>query len=179
MKKIMVKDLSFEVFISEEKIKTRLAQMGNDITARFAGEEVLLLGVLNGSFIFMADLAREIHLPLSVEFLRISSYTGTSSSGDVKSLMGLNTELKGKNVLIVEDIVDTGISMDYLILELSKHNPKSLRIATLLFKKEAFRFNYSLDYVGFEIPNKFVVGYGLDYDGLGRNLPDLYQLSET
>ncbi len=153
--------------------------MGNDITACFAGEEVLLLGVLNGSFIFMADLAREIDLPLSVEFLRISSYTGTSSSGEVKSLMGLNTELKGKNVLVVEDIVDTGISMNYLISELSKHNPKSLRIATLLFKKEAFRFNYSLDYVGFEIPNKFVVGYGLDYDGLGRNLPDLYQLSET
>ncbi len=179
MKQVVVKDLSFEVLISEEKIKSRLAELGREITEKFEGEELVLLGVLNGSFIVMADLAREINLPLSVEFLRISSYSGTNSTGEVKTLMGLNANLEGKNVLIVEDIVDTGISMSHLISELSKRNPKCLQIVTLLFKKEAFRFNYTLDYVGFEIPNKFVVGYGLDYDGLGRNLPDLYQLSET
>ena len=179
MEKVIVKDLSFEVLISEEEIKSRLAELGREIAVKFAGEELVLLGVLNGSFVVMADLAREIALPLSVEFLRISSYSGTNTTGEVKSLIGLNADLEGKNVLIVEDIVDTGISMNHLIAELSKRNPKCLQIATLLFKKEAFRFNYTLDYVGFEIPNKFVVGYGLDYDGLGRNLPDLYQLSET
>ncbi|MBN7813262.1 hypoxanthine phosphoribosyltransferase [Algoriphagus sp. H41] len=179
MKKVVVKDLSFEILIPGEEIKARLAEIGREVSARFEGEELVLLGVLNGSFIVLADLAREIDLPLSVEFLRISSYTGTSTTGEVKSLLGLTGELEDKHVLIVEDIVDTGISMKYLLSELSKHKPKSLQIATLLFKKEAFRFNYALDYVGFEIPNKFVVGYGLDYDGFGRNLPDLYQLSKT
>ena len=153
--------------------------MGEEITADFRGEELVLLGVLNGAFVVMADLARAIDLTVSCEFLRISSYSGTQTTGEVKSLLGLSADLSGKNVVIVEDIVDTGISMSYLISELSKQNPKRLAIATLLFKKEAFRFNYHLDYVGFEIPNKFVVGFGLDYDGLGRNLPDLYQLSNT
>lgn len=179
MEKVAVKDLSFEVFLPESMIKSRLAEIGEAISKRFEGEELVLLGVLNGSFMVMADLVREIRLPLTVEFLRISSYTGTSSTGEVKTVLGLAANLENKNVLIVEDIVDTGVSMDYLLSELSKQNPKSLRIATLLFKREAFRFNYPLDYVGFEIPNKFVVGYGLDYDGFGRNLPDLYQLSET
>ena len=179
MKQVRIKDLSFELFIPEAKVKDRLAEMAREITSEFMGEDLILLGILNGSFIVMADLAREINLPVSCEFMKISSYSGIDSTGVVKSLMGLSVDLDGKNVLVVEDIVDTGISMEYLISELSKHNPKRLQIATLLFKKEAFQFNYRLDYVGFEIPNKFVVGYGLDYDGLGRNLPDLYQLSTT
>jgi hypoxanthine phosphoribosyltransferase len=179
MKQITVRDLSFEMLISGKEIKARLADLGKKITAEFYGEDLILLGILKGSFIVLADLAREIDLPVSVEFLRISSYSGVASTGEVKSVLGLTVELSGKNVLIVEDIVDTGISMNYLISELSRHNPKRLQIATLLFKKEAFRFNYRLDYVGFEIPNKFVVGYGLDYEELGRNLPDLYQLSNT
>ncbi|HSF53208.1 MAG TPA: hypoxanthine phosphoribosyltransferase [Algoriphagus sp.] len=179
MKQVRIKDLTFDLFISEEELKVRLAEMGKEITSEFKGEDLVLLGVLNGSFIVMADLAREIDLSVSCEFLKISSYSGTESTGEVKSLLGLSADLEGKNVLIVEDIVDTGISMNYLISELKRHNPYRLQIATLLFKKEAFRFNYRLDYVGFEIPNKFVVGYGLDYDGLGRNLPDLYQLSTT
>ena len=178
MKNVVVKDLPFELLISAEEIQSRLTDLGKEIAGDFFGQDLVLLGVLKGSFIVMADLARAIDLPLTVEFLKISSYSGTTTTGEVKSLLGLSTNLEGKNVVIVEDIVDTGISMDYLISELSKHNPKCLRIATLLFKKEAFRFNYVLDYVGFEIPNKFVVGYGLDYDGLGRNLPDLYQLSK-
>ena len=179
MKQVVLRGLSFEMLIPGEEIKARLAELGRRITAEFYGEDLILLGILKGSFIVMADLAREIDLPLSVEFLRISSYSGVVSTGEVRSVLGLTVELTGKNVLIVEDIVDTGISMNYLISELSRHNPRRLQIATLLFKKEAFRFNYNLDYVGFEIPNKFVVGYGLDYEELGRNLPDLYQLSKT
>ncbi len=179
MKKVKIKGLNFELFISESEIKQRVSELAKQISHDFEGEDLLLLGVLNGSFITMADLAREIDLAVSCEFLKISSYSGMSTTGEVKSLIGISTDLSGKNVLIVEDIVDTGLSMNYLLSELSKQNPRRLAIATLLFKRNAFRFNYDLDYVGFEIPDKFVLGYGLDYDGLGRNLPDLYQLSTT
>lgn len=179
MKKIQIKDLTFELFIAEKQIKERLEVLAKEITSNFQGEEVILLGILNGSFVVMADLVRQIDLSISCEFLKISSYSGTETTGVVKSILGLSTDLAGKNVLIVEDIVDTGISMNYLLSELSKQNPKCLSVITLLFKKDAFRFNYKLDYVGFEIPDKFVVGYGLDYDGFGRNLSDLYQLSTS
>ncbi len=179
MKETKIKDLTFELFIPENQINDRLMVLAKEITLDFQGEDLILLGILNGSFIVMADLVRQIDLSVSCEFIKISSYKGTETTGTVKSLLGLSLDLSGKNVLIVEDIVDTGISMNYLISELSKHKPKRLSIVTLLFKKAAFRFNYELDYVGFEIPDKFVVGYGLDYDGLGRNLPDLYQLSTT
>lgn len=179
MKKIQIKELAFELFISKEELGARVRELGEKIKTDFQGEEIVLLGVLNGAFVLVADLARAVDLTVSIEFLRISSYSGTQTTGEVKSLLGLSADFSGKNVVIVEDIVDTGITMKFLISELSKQNPKKLAIATLLFKKEAFRFNYALDYVGFEIPNKFVVGYGLDYDGLGRNLPDIYQLSTT
>jgi hypoxanthine phosphoribosyltransferase len=177
MKKIKIKDKTFECFLSEDQIRRRTAELGIQIGQEFDGE-VILLGVLKGSFVFMADLVRVINLPIQCEFLKISSYSGMESTGQVKTLLGISEEvIRDKNVLVVEDIVDTGVSMDFLISYLSKMNPKRLAIATLLFKKEAFRYNYTLDYVGFEIPNKFVVGYGLDYDGLGRNLPEIYQLS--
>ena len=178
-KKIKIYEREFEVYLSSTEIQDRLNQLGEQITADFAGEELILLGVLNGSFVVLADLCRKIDLPLTCEFLKISSYSGTESTGKVKSLIGLAANLEGKNILIVEDIVDTGISMDFLLKELKTKSPKRIAIATLLFKKEAFRFNYGLDYVGFEIPNKFVVGFGLDFDGLGRNLPDIYQLSTS
>ena len=172
-----IKDKDFELYLKSGQLKSKLEDLGKEITADFSGEELVVLGVLNGSFIVMADLVRSIDLPLKCEFLRISSYSGTESTGKVQSVLGLTTDLSGKSVLIIEDIVDTGVSMDFLLKELKQHHPKRLAIATLLFKKDAFRFNYPLDYVGFEIPNKFVVGFGLDYDGYGRNLPDLYQLS--
>jgi len=174
---IQLKDKTFETFLSAAQLQDRIASLGAQIAEDFAGEEVIVLGVLNGSFVFMADLVRAIQLPLTCDFIRISSYTGTASSGKVSSVFGINQSLEGKNVLIVEDIVDTGASMAYLKDYLAPLCPKRMAIATLLFKKEAFAFNYSLDYVGFEIPNKFVVGFGLDYDGEGRNYPDIYQLS--
>ena len=174
---IQLKDKTFETFLSAAQLQDRIASLGAQIAEDFAGEEVIVLGVLNGSFVFMADLVRAIPLPLTCDFIRISSYTGTASSGKVRSVFGINQSLEGKNVLIVEDIVDTGASMAYLKDYLAPLGPKRMAIATLLFKKEAFAFNYTLDYVGFEIPNKFVVGFGLDYDGEGRNYPDIYQLS--
>lgn len=172
-----IKDKDFELYLESDQLKSKLKDLGKVITADFLGEDLIVLGVLNGSFMVMADLVRAIDLPLKCEFLRISSYSGMETTEKVQSVLGLNIDISGKSVLIIEDIVDTGVSMDFLLEELKKYHPKRLAIATLLFKKDAFRFNYPLDYVGFEIPNKFVVGFGLDYDGFGRNLPDLYQIS--
>ncbi|PZX53311.1 hypoxanthine phosphoribosyltransferase [Algoriphagus chordae] len=174
---VTVKDKEFEIYLSAEEINQRNSQLGQAITQDFAEQELVVLGILNGSFVFMADLCRHIALPLTATFIKISSYAGTESTGKVRSVLGLEEKIEGKNVLIVEDIVDTGISMNHLLKTLSAFNPAKLSIVTLLHKPEAFQFNYALDYVGFEIPNKFVVGYGLDYDGLGRNLPGIYQLS--
>jgi hypoxanthine phosphoribosyltransferase len=177
MKKIQIKDKTFETYLTEGQIKQRIEELGAQIGADFEGEELVLLGVLNGSFVVMADLVRTIPLPLSCEFIKISSYSGMESTGKVLEVIGIPASIEGKNVLVVEDIVDTGNSMAYLKRQLESLHPKRIAIATLLFKKEAFLFNYPLDYVGFEIPNKFVVGFGLDYDGEGRNYPDIYQLS--
>jgi hypoxanthine phosphoribosyltransferase len=177
MKKIQIKDKTFETYLREGQIKQRIEELGAQIGADFEGEELVLLGVLNGSFVVMADLVRTIPLPLSCEFIKISSYSGMESTGKVLEVIGIPDSIEGKNVLVVEDIVDTGNSMAYLMGQLESFQPKRIAIATLLFKKEAFLFNYTLDYVGFEIPNKFVVGFGLDYDGEGRNYPDIYQLS--
>ncbi|WP_296705620.1 hypoxanthine phosphoribosyltransferase [Algoriphagus sp.] len=173
---IRIKDKHFIPFLNQDQIQKRISQVGAEISQDFKGKEVVLLGVLNGSFIFFADLCRSIDLPITCTFVKLSSYQGTKSSEKVKSLIGIQDSLKNKYVLIVEDIVDTGISMNYLLEQISGLNPSGISIVSLLFKPEAFRFNYPIDYVCFEIPNKFVVGFGLDYDGYGRNLKEIYQL---
>ncbi|MCM0060299.1 MAG: hypoxanthine phosphoribosyltransferase [Algoriphagus sp.] len=177
MKKIQIKDKFFETYLSKEQLELRIQELGAQIRADFEGEELVLLGVLNGSFLFLADLVRAIPLPMTCEFIKISSYAGINSTGKVTEVIGIPPTIAGKNIVIVEDIVDTGRSMAYLLEQVGIFSPKRVAIATLLFKKEAFSFNYPLDYVGFEIPNKFVVGFGLDYDGVGRNYPEIYQLS--
>jgi hypoxanthine phosphoribosyltransferase len=176
---IRIHNREFSPFLDEAKILFEVKNLGQQITKDFEGEELLVIGVLNGASIFVADLCRAIDLPLAISFIKVKSYVGTESSGKIQSILGLEDDLVGKNILLVEDIVDTGITMKYLISEISNLNPAKFSIATLLFKPDAFQFNYALDYVGFEIPNKFVVGYGLDYDGLGRNLPSIYQLSAS
>jgi len=177
MKKIQIKDKTFETYLTEGQIKQRIKELGVQIGDDFKGEELVLLGVLNGSFVVMADLVRAIPIPLTCEFIKISSYSGMESTGKVMEVIGIPPSIASKNVLVVEDIVDTGNSMAYLMRQLAAFPPQRIAIATLHFKKEAFLFNYPLDYVGFEIPNKFVIGFGLDYDGEGRNFPDIYQLS--
>jgi len=179
MSLIKIHDQFFQPYINEKTLLNRIGELGSQISEDFVGKDLIVIGVLNGAFIFLADLCRAITAPHQVSFIKINSYEGVKSSGTVKSIIGLNDDLRGKNVLIVEDIVDTGTSMDYLVSEFRTYDPASILIATLLFKPEAFRFNYALDYVGFEIPNKFVIGYGLDYDGLGRNLPSIYQLETS
>lgn len=174
--KIQIKDKNFIPYLSSVQLQDRISQVGAKITHDFHGKDLVVIGVLNGSFMFLADLCRVIDLPLTCSFVKISSYEGMESGEKIKSLIGLKEDLKNKYVLIVEDIVDTGISMKYMLEQVYGLNPAKVSIVTLLFKPEAFRFNYPIDYVCFEIPNKFVVGYGLDYDGFGRNLPDIYQL---
>jgi hypoxanthine phosphoribosyltransferase len=176
MADVQVHDKVFTPFITADRIQSRVAELGAVIDRDYAGKKPLLIGVLNGSVIFMADLLRHIQTACEIGFIRVSSYHGTESSGKVRSLMGLSDDISGRDVIIVEDIIDTGDTAVYLIDELRKRNPTSLRFATILFKPSALRQDVKPDYVGFEIPPAFVVGYGLDYDGLGRNLPDIYQL---
>lgn len=175
MKKI-IQDLEFELFITEKDIAKRVKVIGDQITRDFQNKELLVIGVLTGAALFLSDLVRVINLPVDIHFIKLKSYEGLESTGKIQIDIPLPQEIAGRNVLIIEDIVDTGITMDYLLSEIYKQFPASVSIATLLHKSEAFQFNYDLNYVGFEIPNKFVVGYGLDYNEKGRNFPGIYQL---
>lgn len=162
-----------------EEIQSRVKTIASEINAQYEGKQPLFLGVLNGAFLFMADLFKNINLLCEISFIKVSSYSGTASSGQVKNLIGLNENITGRHIIVVEDIVDTGDTMKYLLDELKSKNPASVKLATILFKPEALRQDVKPDYVGFEIPPAFVVGYGLDYDGLGRNLNDIYVLKQS
>jgi len=176
MPDVTVHDKTFSPFITADLIQKRVAELGEAIDADYAGKKPLLIGVLNGSVIFMADLLRHIKSACEIGFIRVSSYHGTESTGKVRNVMGINDDITGRDIIIVEDIVDTGDTAVYLIDEIKKKNPASIKFATVLFKPAALRHDIKPDYIGFEIPPAFVVGYGLDYDGLGRNLADIYQL---
>jgi hypoxanthine phosphoribosyltransferase len=169
---------SLKPFISERRLRDRVRALGRAIRADYRGRELILVGVLKGSFIFMADLARAIDLPLTCDFLRVSSYgSGTSSSGTIRMEFDLSHPVRGKHVLLVEDIVDTGWTLDHVMRELRRKRPASLGLAALLHKPERTRVTVPIDYLGFTIPDRFVVGYGLDFDGRYRNLRHLAVLS--
>jgi hypoxanthine phosphoribosyltransferase len=176
MTSIKLKDKEFIVMLSAEEIQSRVREIASEINLQYKGKQPLFLGVLNGAFLFMADLFKNIDLQCEITFIKVTSYVGTASSGNVKNLIGLNENISGRDIIVVEDIVDTGDTMKYLLDELKSKNPASVKLATILFKPEALRQDVKPDYVGFEIPPAFVVGYGLDYDGLGRNLNDIYVL---
>ena len=159
-------------FISARRLQARVRALGRSIRADYRGRDLILVGILKGSFIFMADLARAISLPLTCDFMRVSSYgSGTTSSGRVRMEFDLSQPIRGKNVLLVEDIVDTGWTLDHVVGELRKKKPASLKLAALLHKPSRTRVQVPIDYLGFTIPDRFVVGYGLDFDGRYRNLP--------
>lgn len=176
MKEIHILDRKFTELISEIAIMERVDDMARQINSDFTGKDVFFLGILNGAFLFAADLYRRIDIPSRISFVKLASYKGTSSSGTIKELIGWNEDIRNKSIVILEDIVDTGITLERIIDELIMRKASEIRIATLLFKPEAYTKNIHLDYIGFEIPNDFVVGYGLDYDGYGRNLPSVYSL---
>ena len=178
MNQVTVRDKTFVISISSEQIEKRIAELASIINTDLKGKEPLFLPVLNGAFLFSADLLKKITIDCEISFVRVSSYMGTQSTGSVKNLIGLNHEIKGRTVVILEDIVDTGDTVVYLLEELRKNNPAEIRIASLLLKPKALRHDLKIDYIGFEVPNDFLIGYGLDYDGLGCNLNDIYKIKE-
>jgi hypoxanthine phosphoribosyltransferase len=163
--------------ISEEEISQRITKLGETITDKYRGKDLVVVGVLKGSFMFFADLIRAIDTDLSTDFVGVSSYQGAQSSGEVKINLDLSRSIKDRHVVLVEDIVDTGLTMNYLKRHLQNHKPKSLMTATLLMKPDALKEKCDVDLVGFKIPNDFVVGFGLDYQGYFRNLPYVAQVS--
>lgn len=176
MEAIKILDKQFTVSISAEKLQERIAELAEEINAELAGKEVVFIVILNGAFMFASDLYKLINLESKISFLKLASYQGTSSTGTVKQLIGLNEVLKGKTVVVLEDIVDTGHTLDSINKQLGGFEPAEIKIASLLFKPESFLYDYKIDYLGFSIPNDFIVGYGLDYDGYGRNLDSIYTI---
>lgn len=173
---IQLHDKQFVPFISAAEIDEAVARMAAKISEDMKDEIPVFVGVLNGAFMVVSDLMKHYSKPCEISFVKLSSYEGTSSTHDVKQLIGLNQDLTGRTVVIIEDIVDTGNTVVQIKQMFESRNVKDLKIATLFFKPEAYTKDITLDYIGFEIPNKFIVGYGLDYDGLGRNIPEVYQL---
>lgn len=178
MKQICYKGLKFEPYIENQTIKNRIKELGAQITKDCQGTVPLFVCVLNGAFPFAADLIREVGIDAEIAFIRLKSYEGTGSTGQVKEVLGLTDNLEGRTVIVVEDIVDTGRTIHKLTADLMKQNPAQLKIATLLFKPQALQCDVNPDYVGFEIPSKFIIGFGLDLDGIARNLPDIWALSK-
>jgi hypoxanthine phosphoribosyltransferase len=173
---IQVNDKEFQLLLEYDQIKKRSRFLAIEINMDYEGKVPIFIGVLNGSFIFMADLLKETTIPSEVAFVKVASYKGDSSTGEVKELIGLTADIKGRDVILVEDIVDSGLTLRFLIDTIQKMEPASIEVCTLLFKPNALKADVGeLKYIGFEIPNEFVVGYGLDYDGLGRNLKDIYR----
>ena len=175
---IQLHDKQFVPFISAQEIDFAIAKIAALIEDDFADETPIFIGVLNGSFMVVSDFMKHYKKPCEVSFIKMASYEGTASTNDVKLLMGLDRDLTGRSVIIMEDIVDTGNTLVALKELFKKQNLKHLKIATLFLKPEAYKKDIKVDYVGIRIPNKFIVGFGLDYDGLGRNLPEIYQLQE-
>jgi hypoxanthine phosphoribosyltransferase len=176
MKEIRILDKTFREMITEKAVQKRIKELAFQLNSDLAGKEVVFLGILNGAFLFAADLFRHIDFQAKISFVKLASYKGTSSSGTIKELIGWNEDINNKSIVIVEDIVDTGNTLERIVDELVIRKVSEVRIATMLYKPDSYTKDIALDYVGFEIPNDFVVGYGLDYDGYGRNLPSIYTL---
>lgn len=173
-KKIQLHDKSFVPFLGSEQIQSAIENLGKKIQKDYQDKNPIFIGILNGSFLFVADLVRTFEGDCEVSFIKMASYEGTSTTGTVTELIGLKENIKDRHVIILEDIVDTGTTLEKLYQELIKDQPASLEIATLLFKPKAYQKEIPVKYVALEVGNEFLVGYGLDYNGLGRNLKDIY-----
>lgn len=179
MGNIKILDKEFELFIPYEKIRAVIEKIADEMNQDLKDKNPLFLCILNGSFMFATEVFKRIAwLDAEISFVKLASYEGTTTTGKVKELIGLNESLEGRTVVVLEDIVDTGITIEKVIKQLESHNPKEVQVATLLLKPEALQKDVELKYVGLEIPNEFIVGYGLDYDGRGRNLIDIYKVVE-
>jgi hypoxanthine phosphoribosyltransferase len=176
MSTIQVLDKTFEPYLKEAAIQEKITELAGQLNKDYAGKRPLFLSILNGSFLFTADLFKQITIEAEVSFIKLASYKGTSSTGNVITAIGLDTNVKDRHIVILEDIIDTGKTLHHYLPQLDSMQPASVKIAVLLNKKEALQYPVKVDYACFDIPNKFVLGYGLDYDGLGRNSKDIYQL---
>ena len=175
---VKIKDKTFRTSIPEAEIKARVKTVAQQISKDMEGKNPLFLGVLNGSFIFAADLMREMTIPCEISFVKLASYQGTTSTGKIKEVIGINEDLTGRTIVIVEDIVESGRTMKRMIEQLGTRNPASVHICSLFFKPDKLEADLTLDYVAFRIPDDFIVGYGLDYDQQGRELKDIYTIVE-
>lgn len=173
---LTIKDKTFVPFITADAIQARVQELANQISTDYADRQPLIVGVLNGAVLFTADLLKHINIPCEITFIRVASYAATESTGHLKQILGLSESIRGRHIIVVEDIVDTGLTIADVYDQLREQAPASIAVATLLFKPAALRHTITLDYVGFEIENRFVLGYGLDYDGLGRNTKDILVL---
>jgi hypoxanthine phosphoribosyltransferase len=176
MELIKVHDKEFKPYISADKITEEVKRVASEINKDYAGKKPLFIAILNGSFMFAADLFKEINIEAEICFIKLASYKGIKSSGQVITAIGLDVDLVGREIIVIEDIVDTGNTLSKFLPQLHHHHPASLKIAALLHKPEAMVHPIKIDYLGFSVPNKFLLGYGLDYDGLGRNIKEIYQL---
>lgn len=176
MNKLKIRDKIFEVFLEEKEILEKVRELAKQIENDYRGRDILFISILNGSFVFTADLLRNINMNVKLSFMKLTSYEGLESTGNVRRLIGVNEDLKNKTVIILEDIIDTGKTLDGIIEDLYDKGAKEIRVAALLLKPDAYTGSYKIDYLGFEIPNDFVIGYGLDWDGLGRNLRSICRL---
>lgn len=175
---VKINDKEFKVFISSDEIQSEVKSLAMELNTELKGQDVIFLAVLNGSFMFASDILKSINIPCEISFIKMKSYVGLQSSGKVEELIGLNIDLHEKTVVILEDIIDSGLTIDNIIKLVNEQNPRDVKICTLLYKPEAFKGKNSPDYIGFSIPNAFVVGYGLDYDEKGRNLDAIYQIKD-
>lgn len=171
-------DHEFKLYIGSREIEKEIDRIAGDINRDYRGKDPLFIGILNGAFIFAADLIRKITLPSEISFLKVSSYEMMQSSEKIKELIGLDQDIEGRDLIILEDIIDTGLTLKYLLDALSGRGASSIEIASLFLKPESFRGGLDIRYIGFEIPNQFIVGYGLDYNGYGRNLKNVYILNK-
>ena len=176
--KITLNDKVFRVMIPAEQIDAAVDRVATSLNERYTGRTPIFLGVLSGSFLFLSDLVRKTTFNSQLSFVKISSYEGTESTGKVKQQLGVDFDIEGRDIIIVEDIIETGHSMNYLLDHLRRRNPASIAICTLFFKPDMFLYEYKVDYVALSIGNEFIVGYGLDYNQLGRNLKDIYVIDE-
>lgn len=176
MEFLKVHDKEFKPYISADSISNEVKRVAAEINKDYAGKKPLFIAILNGSFMFAADLFKEINIEAEICFIKLASYKGIKSSGQVITAIGLDVDLVGREIIVIEDIVDTGNTLTKFLPQIHHHHPASLKIAALLHKPEAMVHPIKIDYLGFSVPNKFLLGYGLDYDGLGRNIKEIYQL---